>query len=127
MTLTCSYGGRDTGAVWWEQSRSVTVCHWDETRINAAFKGRARALGEQPGSCSLCVMRLCPEDQGSYQVWIELMMDGNVEQYELGTVRLHVAGQQIPCPPLAWAVTRGQPQSCLRPQNSALPGEWIHR
>lgn len=111
VTLNTSYEGREIRAVWWEQNGSTIVHRWDEARIDAGFRRQTRLFSKPLGNCSLQLVELCPEDQGTYWVWLQRGCDRDGSP----AVQLRVAGNQVPFPPPATSVRKGWLQSWLCP------------
>lgn len=113
VTLNCSYGGQEIGAMCWEQNSLITVYHLDKSQINKAFKNQTWFFSEPLGNCSLQLVGLCPGDQGTNWVWIQ-QSPGPEWQPGRGSVQLRVTGERVLFPLL---VASGRRQG---PQNSAL-------
>nr|XP_023968807.1 sialoadhesin-like [Chrysemys picta bellii] len=70
VTIPCNFtypGGWTVSAVNWTRDGNQTVYHSNKTRVDAAFKGRARYLGNLKHDCSLRVVGLRPSDNGTYR------------------------------------------------------------
>ncbi|XP_065430098.1 sialoadhesin-like [Chrysemys picta bellii] len=80
VTIPCSFtypAGWSVSAVSWTRDWDQTVYHSDEARVHAAFKGRARYLGDLLHNCSLRVAGLRPSDQGTYRFRFEAVRNGS--------------------------------------------------
>uniref|UniRef100_A0A674J8V2 Immunoglobulin V-set domain-containing protein n=1 Tax=Terrapene triunguis TaxID=2587831 RepID=A0A674J8V2_9SAUR len=70
--------GWTVSAVSWTRDWDQTVYHHlDEGRDHAAFKGRARYLGDLQHNCSLRVAGLHPSDQGTYRFQFDVAGEGS--------------------------------------------------
>uniref|UniRef100_A0A674IX95 Immunoglobulin domain-containing protein n=1 Tax=Terrapene triunguis TaxID=2587831 RepID=A0A674IX95_9SAUR len=98
VTIPCSFtypAGRTVSAVNWTWEGNQTVYHSDEARVHAAFKGRARYLGDLQHNCSLRVAGLRPSDQGTYYIRFHIVRDGrNYSWTSSRGQRLRVSGNQ---------------------------------
>uniref|UniRef100_A0A8C3F900 Ig-like domain-containing protein n=1 Tax=Chrysemys picta bellii TaxID=8478 RepID=A0A8C3F900_CHRPI len=89
--------GPQTLAGHWTRDGDQTVYHSDETRVHAAFKGRARFLGDLQHNCSLRVAGLRPSDQGTYRFQFEVVRNGRSERWtSKAGQQLSVSGNQLP-------------------------------
>ncbi|CAM4697734.1 unnamed protein product, partial [Caretta caretta] len=84
VTIPCSFtypAGWTVSAVTWTQDRDQTDYHSDEDRFHAAFKGRARYLGDLQHDCSLQVSGLRPSDQDTYRFRFHAAGDGRTDSW----------------------------------------------
>ncbi|CAM5175798.1 unnamed protein product [Eretmochelys imbricata] len=102
VTIPCSFtypAGWTVRAVIWTRDKDQTVYQQDEAGVYAAFKGRARYLGDLQGNCSLRVSGLRPSDQGTYRFRFEVVRPGSSVGWSSKSVqRLTVSGNSPPRP-----------------------------
>ncbi|CAM5175795.1 unnamed protein product [Eretmochelys imbricata] len=101
VTIPCSFtypAGWTVRAVTWTQDRDQTDYHSDEDRFHAAFKGRARYLGDLQHHCSLQVSGLRPSDQGTYRFRFHAAGDGRTDSWTSDLVQ-HLGVSDDLCQP----------------------------
>ncbi|KAM7133965.1 sialoadhesin-like isoform 2-T2 [Macrochelys suwanniensis] len=101
VTIPCSFTyptGWTVRAVRWIRDGDQTVYHSDEVRVHAAFKGRARYLGDLQHNCSLRLVGLRPSDQGTYRFRFEAECDVRSDGYT-GQPGQQLSISDNPCQP----------------------------
>ncbi|XP_065430610.1 sialic acid-binding Ig-like lectin 12 [Chrysemys picta bellii] len=100
VTIPCNFtypAGWNVSSVSWTRDGDQIVYHSDEARVHAAFKGRARYLGDLQHNCSLRVVGLRPSDQGTYRFQFEAVRNGSSDrQTTRAEQQLSVSGNQVP-------------------------------
>ncbi|XP_074794773.1 sialic acid-binding Ig-like lectin 12 isoform X2 [Natator depressus] len=133
VTIPCSFtypAGRTVSAVIWTRDDDETVYHSEEARVHAAFKGRARYLGDLQRDCSLRVSGLRPSDQGTYRFRFEVVRPGSSDRWTMRTEqclrhppclgsRVHPGTCSCACPPAAGGAGR---RHSLERAHRGVPG-----
>ncbi|XP_073179394.1 sialoadhesin-like isoform X2 [Lepidochelys kempii] len=130
VTIPCSFtypAGWTVSAVSWTREKDQTVYHWDEARVHADFKGRARYLGDLQRDCSLRVSGLRPSDQGTYRFCFHAARDGRTDTWgsEPGQ-RLNVS-DDLCQPSLGRRTQPGPSLTCSVGATCPHPPSWYDR
>ncbi|XP_043357883.1 sialoadhesin-like isoform X2 [Dermochelys coriacea] len=101
VTIPCSFtypAGRTVSAVTWTWDRDQTIHHLAEVHVHAAYKGRARYLGDLQHNCSLWVAGLRPGDQDTYGFRFHAAGDGRTDSWTSDLVQ-QLSVSAHPCQP----------------------------